>query len=352
MRVFGIQDDGAFTEYDHVSFGMEHEEKALEDWLESNPHGILEDSGVLVIGRQVRTNLGGFIDLLGVDRAGDTVVVELKRDQSPRDTIAQSLEYASFVERLGVGQLEGVLRSYMNDELASLEEYHREYFDLGDAAVAFNKDQRIVVIGQRITPEIRQTASFLCSKGIKVTCVEFTFFRSQEGSRLMSLETVVGEESRRPVQVSSESQPSVTEEQFLGSCDENGRAVFSRILEWARERTMPIRWGVKGFSMNVDLGETHVPVCFARPPTDLVHKQSIYTAFEGQGRIKAKAAIPEQVIKTLQGKAAAIDLFVPAGAGLDLKCQIRQRLTDTEVDSLLAWFELVAEAIREHGLKQ
>ena len=76
----------------------------------------------------------------------------------------------------------------MNDELASLAEYHREHFQLGDAAVAFNKDQRIVVIGQRITPEIRQTAAFLCSKGARVTCVEFTFFRSQEGSRLMSQE--------------------------------------------------------------------------------------------------------------------------------------------------------------------
>ena len=27
MRVFGIQDDGAFTEYDHVPFEVEHEEK-------------------------------------------------------------------------------------------------------------------------------------------------------------------------------------------------------------------------------------------------------------------------------------------------------------------------------------
>ena len=47
MRVFGIQDDGVFTEYDHVPFEVEHEEKTLEDWLESNPDGILEDSGVL-----------------------------------------------------------------------------------------------------------------------------------------------------------------------------------------------------------------------------------------------------------------------------------------------------------------
>ena len=43
--------------------------------------------------------------------------------------------------------------------------------------MAFNKDQRIVIIGQRISPEIRQSASFLGSKGISVICIEFTFSR-------------------------------------------------------------------------------------------------------------------------------------------------------------------------------
>ena len=35
-------------------------------------------------------------------------------------------------------------------------------FLLVDEAVAFNKDQRIVIISQRVTPETRQTAS--CAK--------------------------------------------------------------------------------------------------------------------------------------------------------------------------------------------
>ena len=55
-------------------------------------------------------------------------------------------------------------------------DYHRGYFG-GEVyeAVAFNKVQHIAVVGQRVTPEIRRTAPFLGSKGIHVTCVEFTF---------------------------------------------------------------------------------------------------------------------------------------------------------------------------------
>ena len=271
----------------------------------------------------------------------------MKRDRSPRDTVAQSLEYASFVERLDAGQLEGVLRSYMNDELASLAEYHRAYFHLGDAAVAFNKDQRIIVIGQRITPEIRQTAAFLCSKGARVTCVEFTFFRSQEGSRLMSQEIVVGAEFQRPVEVSSEARTSVTEEQFLEACDENGRAVFSRMLELSREKSMPIRWGVKGFSMNVDLDGTRVAFCYGYPP-NAVYKQSVYAALR-DARTIGKTAIPEETVQALVEQVQTTGLFTPAGQSL--KCPIERRLTDAEVDALLEWCVAVADAIREYGLR-
>ena len=83
MRVFRIDESGKFTEYAQAPFQVKHEEAVLESWLEENPSGILEDGDLLIIGRQVTTNLGGFIDLLGLDRQGDVVVVELNRDCTP-----------------------------------------------------------------------------------------------------------------------------------------------------------------------------------------------------------------------------------------------------------------------------
>ena len=199
MRLFGIHPDGKFGEYVQTPFQVDHEEALLEDWLESNPDGIVEDGKILIIGRQVATNFGGFIDLVGIDRQGDTVVVELKRNRTPRDTLAQALEYASFAARLDTVQLEGILRSYLSDESLNLSEHHRAYFELGpDEAVAFNKDQRVVIVGQRVTPEIKQTASFLRFKGIRVTCVEFTFFQANAGTRLLSQEIVVGKDAEKP----------------------------------------------------------------------------------------------------------------------------------------------------------
>ena len=92
----------------------------LENWLEANPNSILEDGALLIIGRQVTTNLGSIVDLLGIDRQGNLVVVELKRDRTPRDTLAQVLEYGSFVEELDTDQLENILKNYLNDDAVNL----------------------------------------------------------------------------------------------------------------------------------------------------------------------------------------------------------------------------------------
>jgi len=120
MRIFSIQNDGRFEEFSQTHFHLNYEETVLENWLESNSDDILEDGKLLIIGRQITTNLGSIIDLLGIDREGNTVVMELKRHRTPRDTLAQALEYASFIEELDTKQLEQILQRYVNDEALSL----------------------------------------------------------------------------------------------------------------------------------------------------------------------------------------------------------------------------------------
>ena len=73
-------------------------EKQLEDVI-SNDISIL-DPNLLLIGRQVLTSHGKFVDLLAMDADGKLVVIELKRDRTPRDIVAQLLDYGSWVREL------------------------------------------------------------------------------------------------------------------------------------------------------------------------------------------------------------------------------------------------------------
>jgi RecB family endonuclease NucS len=57
-------------------------------------------SELLPIGRQVVTPSGKRTDILAVDPAGDLYIIELKRDRTPREAIAQLLDYGSWAANL------------------------------------------------------------------------------------------------------------------------------------------------------------------------------------------------------------------------------------------------------------
>ena len=85
MRVFSVDPHGGFTEYEQLPFETDHAEADLEQWLEANPGGILEDGPLLIIGRQVPTDLGKSIDLLGLEpgaRLGDAPPSRSRRHRS------------------------------------------------------------------------------------------------------------------------------------------------------------------------------------------------------------------------------------------------------------------------------
>ena len=349
MKLFAITPEATFREYVETGFQTQYQESILEDWLENNPQSIIEDGNLLIIGRQVTTNLDSFLDLLAIDRQGDVAVIELKRDRTPRETLVQALEYASFVEPLDYDQLESIFQSYLDDASANLAQYHHDYFDLAtDEAVVFNRDQRVVIIGQRITPQVRQTSIFLRQKGLRVTCVEFTLFKTEEGLQLLSTDIVVGKETTAPSRISSRSLPRTSENQFLDDLDRHGKPVFEELLAFANEKDLAIHWGTKGFSLNVDLDGNHTAFAYGYPP-HCVFKQSVYTALVGQGGLLSKIDASEAVVQELLNETEATGLFQPAGH--EYKCLIDHAFSQTEMDGLLAWCQRMIDAIQEYGLR-
>src|SRR5712692_12083637 len=73
-------------------------EKLLEDMIVAAPR-LLSDEWML-IGRQEDTGFGGRVDLLAIAPDGALVLIELKRDRTPREVVAQALDYAGWVEKL------------------------------------------------------------------------------------------------------------------------------------------------------------------------------------------------------------------------------------------------------------
>jgi len=340
MRLFGIDEGNDFTEYQPERFKDKYYEEKIEVWLEQNSESIVENGGLLILGRQVTTNLNTSIDLLGVDRDGNLAVVELKRDKTPRDTLAQALEYASFAVGLSGDQLEDILRQYTSDENASLVEYHRAFFALSeDDAVSFNKNQRLIIVGSGISQPVRQSALFLRQKGIPVTCLEFRYFKAGGGEQLLSVDTVVGLEPLVSEAVSTGSLPKTTEAAFLAACDDAGRAVFEPLLTMAKKEGFSINWGSRGFSFTakINVGKVVICYCYPKPSRPNQTPQSFWAGFT---EISKKVEGSEQLIEEFKRKFQDTGLFEQAGG--TIKCLVETKPSPEQVAVVVGLFRDLA----------
>lgn len=345
MKLFTIDKSGKFIPYKEHNFEKIKQEADLEVLLENNPEYFFEGSKVLIIGRQVTTNLNTFIDLLGIDKTGNTIVIELKRGKTPRETVAQLLEYASFIENLDYSQLNEIYQGYTGEEI-SLEDYHQQFFqNETDELISFNKTTRLIIVAQDISKEIRQTSLFLRKKGIDIYCMEFKYFETKSGEKIISSDFVIGEEEFIRQKVQSVSLPKVDEKQFLSSLDKNGLAVFQQIFEFAKLEGLNIRWGSKGFSLNVELDAGFVGLFFGYPPSS-VFKQSIYTGFE---EITKKVNNSEEIIKLYKERLENLGYFIKAKS--NLKWLIDKVYSESDVTHFLDVIAKVIIKIKEKGLK-
>ena len=209
MPIYKQDASGNFVPFEETPFP--DLEKVLEDWIERNPHIILDGEDIAIFARQPRTTYNKSLDLLGVDKTGATVIIELKRGETPRDVVAQTLEYAAWVDTLTSEELDDLARNYQGpdqfpaQDLAAL--YSRRFPSDGDEEddnrdaaqrVTFNNRQRLVIVAERISDEVEQTLRYLRTRyGLDLHGVEFTVHKAGTDT-IISTTTVVGRERAAP----------------------------------------------------------------------------------------------------------------------------------------------------------
>lgn len=176
-------------------------EVELEELLEKNPELIL-DEPLLVIGRQNPTDLGKALDLLAIDASGRTVVAELKKAQTPRQVVAQALEYASYIATLDYGQLNEMACRYFSDtkrekKWGSLVEAFGATFRLESAVpdpqeISWNGHQRIVIVAEQVTEDVARVCSYLRRNRLDVAAVEVGLLREPGQDQFVTSQLVVG----------------------------------------------------------------------------------------------------------------------------------------------------------------
>lgn len=157
--------------------GLDLEER-LETLLDQDV--TIANPGWMIIGRQVDTGFGGRVDLLAIDAVGDLAVLELKRDQTPREVIAQVLEYGSWVVKLTAAELAPIYRRYV-------ERFHRERgaeslddafcrrFGTKELPEDLNQDHELVVVAAQFDATSERIVEYLAS--VHEVAINAIFFR-------------------------------------------------------------------------------------------------------------------------------------------------------------------------------
>lgn len=162
----------------------------LEPWLASNPEIIGGD--IAIIGRQVMTKSGP-IDLLGIDKSGNTVVVEIKRDELPRESLAQAIDYASDVAAWAVERLSEVCSGYTKKTLEEL--FNDAFPDVDLEGVNLNSTQRIVLVGFAIEASLERMIEWLSdSYAVNVNAIVLSYVKTRGGEELLTKTSIISEE--------------------------------------------------------------------------------------------------------------------------------------------------------------
>lgn len=150
-------------------------EALLERMIVANP-SILSPQWLL-IAQQVRTDHGGIIDLLAVNQDGQLIVIELKRNQTPREVVAQALDYASWVKDLTSDEIAHIFDRFSSG--GALGEAFQQKFNQPLDEEQLNGSHQIVVVASSLDHSTERIVNYLNNMDVAINVIFFQAFQDE-----------------------------------------------------------------------------------------------------------------------------------------------------------------------------
>jgi hypothetical protein len=213
-----------------------NEEGRLEKLLEGDISTIRDD--LLVIGRQVGTDYGGWIDLLSLNREGDLVIVELKRDKTPREVTAQTLDYASWINDLSNDRITEIANKYLGDKGPLEEAFKRKFGE--DLPEILNESHEMLIVASEIDSNSERIIKYLSdSYGVRINAATFQYFRDSDGKELLARVFLIEPsevEQRNKTKTISKRSPNLTYEELRQTAVNNDVGeIYDRLVQGLKQ---------------------------------------------------------------------------------------------------------------------
>jgi hypothetical protein len=148
-------------------------EQELESMILASPRLLTDDW--MLIGRQEDTGFGGRIDLLAIAPDGSMILIELKRDRTPREVVAQALDYATWVENLKSDDISAIYERFTKGQ--SLTTDFKQRFGVELTEDNFNQRHEIVIVAALLDDSSERIVNYLNKRGISINVLCFQVFK-------------------------------------------------------------------------------------------------------------------------------------------------------------------------------
>lgn len=163
-----------------VTFSALESENKLEEILDEDLSLLSPD--LMLIGRQVQTIHGKFIDLLAMNGDGDLVLIELKRHKTPREVVAQLLDYASWVQTLSYDDITDIYTEKKGG--AEFEKGFADKFG-GNPPEKLNEQLQLIIVAAELDYASERIINYLSNNfGVPINAVFFQYFKDGEAEYL------------------------------------------------------------------------------------------------------------------------------------------------------------------------
>ncbi len=161
------------------------ERKHIQEWVQQNPEMLGEELLIVTTEFDRFVNSDDRLDLLAVDRDGNLVVVELKRDPIAGYADLQAVRYAAMVSSMTVDKVLPYFVVYRQKHYAeeiSLTEARKRIFDFVEmpSFAEFSSKPRIILCAEGFSQEITTTVLWLRGFQVDLSCVTITPYKIGE----------------------------------------------------------------------------------------------------------------------------------------------------------------------------
>lgn len=157
------------------------ERQDIEKWVEQNPDILGEELLIITTEYDQFDKTNERLDLLAIDKEGNLVVIELKRDDSGKNVDLQALKYAAYCSTHRLDDLVAMHAKYLKQKGSAVtaDAARQKILDFieSDDFEELSDRPRIILVSKDFRPEVTASVLWLRKFGMDISCVKLDLYQ-------------------------------------------------------------------------------------------------------------------------------------------------------------------------------